>query len=104
MIGQVTKSKVERRLQKLEAVLTDDSQAVPHTHKWLIYWTHQIGKYMSEERKPVTPFIPVEAYRAVLKACEAGQVDSPYARIVRGEESLTEGAGGCVKFRNGFRN
>ena len=87
MIGQVIRSRVERRLQRLEAVLTDDSRVVPHTHKWLLYWTQQIGKYMSEERKPVAPFIPLEAFRAVMAACEAGQVDSPYAGIVRGEDS-----------------
>jgi hypothetical protein len=72
MIGQPTKSKVERRLQKLEAALTDDSRAVPHTHKWLLYWTEQIGKYMSGEWKPVAPFIPLEAFRAVMKACDGG--------------------------------
>jgi len=86
MTGQVTRSKVERRLQKLEALLTDDSRAVPHTHKWLLYWTEQIGKYMSGERKPVAPFIPLEAFRAVMKACAEGRVDSPYARIARGED------------------
>ena len=86
MPNQVARSRIERRLQKLEALLTDDSRAVPHTHKWLLYWTEQIGKYMSGERKPVAPFIPLEAFRAVMKAGAEGQVDSPYARIVRGED------------------
>jgi hypothetical protein len=69
MIGQVSRSKVERRLQKLEAVLTDDSRAVPHTHRWLLYWTEQIGKYMAGEIKPLGKFIPLEAFRAVMKSC-----------------------------------
>ncbi|HEV2202405.1 MAG TPA: hypothetical protein VGR73_21515 [Bryobacteraceae bacterium] len=69
----MTRSKVERRLQKLEAVLTDDSRAMPHTHKWLIYWTQRIRKYMSAERKPIAPFIPLEAFRAVMTTCEAAR-------------------------------
>ena len=67
VVLQVTRSRVERRLQKLEAELTDDSRAVPHTYRWLLYWTEQIGKYMSGEREPVAPFIPLEAFRAVMK-------------------------------------
>jgi len=86
MTAALSRSNLERRLQKLEAVLTDDSCAVPHTYKWLLYWTEQIGKYMAGEIKPVGKFIPLEALRAVVNACGAGIVDSPYARIVRCED------------------
>jgi hypothetical protein len=56
------------------------------TRTWLLYWTEQMGKYMSGEQKSIPGGIPVEAYRAIVKACEAGEVDSPCARIVRGED------------------
>jgi hypothetical protein len=88
MAHQVSKSNLERRLQKLEAELTDASRAVPHTYKWLLYWTEQIGKYMAGEIKPVGKFIPLEAFRAVMEACGEGKVDSPYARIVRCEDRV----------------
>ncbi len=84
---QVTRSKIGRRLQKLEGVLTDNSRAVPHTRKWLLYWTEQTGKFMNGELKTIPGLIPVEAFRAVTRACEADEVDSPYARIVRGEDN-----------------
>jgi hypothetical protein len=87
---QVVRSRIERRLQKLEAVLTDASRAVPHSRKWLLFWTEQMGKYMIGElnRETLAGLIPMEAFRACFKACEAGEVDSPYARIVRGEDPV----------------
>ena len=37
---------IEGRLAALEQ---DASKLVPHTRKWLLYWTEQIGKYMTGE-------------------------------------------------------
>jgi hypothetical protein len=61
---QVARSKIERRLQKLEAVLTDASRAVPHTRRWLLYWTEIIAKYMIGEltRETLPGLIPLEAH------------------------------------------
>ncbi len=69
MPNQVAGSKIERRLQKLEASLTDNSKLVPYTRKWLLYWTGQMGKYMTGEltRETLPGLIPLEAFRAVLK-------------------------------------
>jgi len=36
-----TRSNLERRLLKLETQLTDHSQLVPHTKRWLLYWTER---------------------------------------------------------------
>jgi hypothetical protein len=85
--NQVARSRIEKRLQKLETVLTDASLAVPRSRKWLLHWTEIMGKYMTGEltRDTLPGLIPLEAFRAVWKACEAGEVDSPYARIVCGE-------------------
>ena len=92
MRGQLTKSKLERRLQKLETELTDASGMVPHTRKWLLYWTERIGKYLTGEYKPAGKFMTLEAFRAVMKACDAGEVDSPYARIVNAQDEDDEKA------------
>src|SRR5580698_3074144 len=47
---QIARSRIERRLRALEAVLIDDaSHAVPHTRRWLLYWTEVIGKLMTGE-------------------------------------------------------
>ena len=32
-------SNLQRRLKKLEALLTDDAGLVPHSPQWLAYWT-----------------------------------------------------------------
>ena len=106
MPAQVARSKIEKRLQKLEASLTDNSKLVPYTRKWLLYWTEQMGKYMTGEltRETLPGLIPLEAFRAVLKACDAGEVDSPYARIVRGEDHADQEAGcGPNAYENSHR-
>ena len=58
----------ERRLRKLELLLTDPSGLVPHTRKWLEYWDRQIYDFMTdpEERWPAILF-PLDAYCAVMK-------------------------------------
>ena len=77
---QIARSRLERRLRALETVLTDDaSHAVPHTRRWLLYWTEVIGKLMNGEldRKTLPGLIPLEAYRAVWAAVDTGEVDWP---------------------------
>ena len=86
MAAHLVRSNIGRRLQKLESRLTDQSQLVPHTKKWLLYWTERLGKYLTREVERMDPLMPLEAWGAVRDACEAGQVDSPYARIIRGED------------------
>ena len=76
---QIARSRLERRLRALETVLTDDaSQAVPHTRRWLLYWSEVIGKLMSGEldRATLPGLIPLEAYRAVFNASLAGDPES----------------------------
>jgi hypothetical protein len=84
--NQIARSKIERRLQKIEAVLTDTSQAVPHTRRWLLYWTEIIAKYITGEltRETLPGLIPMEALRAIYFNGAADALDSPYARIIRG--------------------
>jgi hypothetical protein len=82
-----TKSNLQRRMQKLEAQLTDQSQLVPHTKRWLLYWTERLGKYLAREVETMDPLMPLEAWAAVRDACEKGEIDSPYAEIVWGKGS-----------------
>jgi hypothetical protein len=88
MPNQVARSKIERRLQKLEAALTDVSFAVPHTRRWLLYWTEIIAKYMiGELTRETLPggLIPLEAFQAIVFKGAADTLDTPYARLIRGE-------------------
>jgi hypothetical protein len=42
-------ARLERRLRKLEARLTDRSRLVPHKQQWLDYWTVRLGKLIVGE-------------------------------------------------------
>ena len=57
-----------------KCLIEDASQAVPHTRRWLLYWTEVIGKLMNGEldRKTLPGLIPLEAYRAVCGAVDGG--------------------------------
>jgi len=57
-------SNLWRRLRKLEAQLTDERGLVPHTPKWLAYWTEWVDKLMRDENPPGR--ISIEAFDAVV--------------------------------------
>ena len=57
-------SNLRRRLLKLEARLTDECGLVPHTPRWLDYWTDWLRRYIAVENPPGR--MPIDAYRAVI--------------------------------------
>ena len=74
-------SAIERRLNKLEAQLTDlECGFVPNTQKWLEFWDHQIYKTMIGDG-PSCPFT-IEALRAVV-AYSVRNPDCWFNRIPR---------------------
>jgi hypothetical protein len=66
----VNRLRVERRLQKLEAVLTDHSRAVPHSQKWIEYWDQQFFLYMTGQDARAIRHSSVDTFRAVMKYAE----------------------------------
>ena len=72
--------------------MTDESHLVPHTKEWVLYWTEQLGKYMSGEIETMNPLMPLDAWDAVQNACAAGRIDSPYAEDVLFRENSEEAA------------
>ena len=66
----VSRSRVESRLQKLEAVLTDHSRAVPHSQKWIEYWDRQFYLYITGQDHNAIRHSSVDAFRAVTKYAE----------------------------------
>ena len=61
---------LQRRLKKLEAVLTDPVGLVPHTKKWLEYWDRQFYLYMTGQDLNALALSSIEAFRAVMKYAE----------------------------------
>jgi hypothetical protein len=66
----LARSTLQRRLTKLEAVLTDDSRLVPHTQRWLEYWDRQFFLYMTGQDRTALRNASIAAYRAVMKYAE----------------------------------
>jgi hypothetical protein len=58
---------LQRRLKKLEGVLTDSVGLVPHTQKWLEYWDKQFYLYMTGQDRNAIWLTSIAAYRAVMK-------------------------------------
>ena len=66
------RSNLQRRITKLEAVLTDDSHFVPHTPEWLEFWDRQFFLYMTGQDRTALRDASIDAYRAVMKFAEDG--------------------------------
>ena len=60
-------SNLQRRLKKLEALLTDDAGLVPHSPRWLAYWTERIDRLLNGEEEG-TGRIPLEVVDAILES------------------------------------
>lgn len=57
---------VQRRLNKLETLLTDSTGLVPHSEKWLEYWQRWIDRWAIDSNFRPRERMPIEAARAIL--------------------------------------
>jgi hypothetical protein len=67
MAYQLSRSKIEKRLQKLEAALTDASRLAPHSQKWIEYWDRQFYLFITGQDPEAIRHSPVDAFRAVME-------------------------------------
>ena len=58
---------LKKRLNKLEALLTDLSGLAPHSQKWLEYWDRQIYLSLTNQLQGEPVPFPFEAFRAVIR-------------------------------------
>ncbi len=65
MRNHLNGSRTEKRLQKLEAAMTDASRLVPHSQKWVEYWDRQFYLYMTGQDPEAIRHSPVDAFCAV---------------------------------------
>ncbi len=70
---------LQRRLKKLEGILTDPMGLVPHTQKWLEYWDQQYFLFLTGKDEKAIWHSSIAAYRAVMK-------------VRRGESSVLSGS------------
>jgi len=64
---RLSTSRVERRLQKLEGILTDHSRFAPNSPKWIEYWDRQFYLYLTGEDRHAIRRASVDTFRAVMK-------------------------------------
>jgi hypothetical protein len=66
-------TKLDGRLKKLESLLTDVSGLVPHTKKWLDYWTRWFECSIRDSNSRRGEKMPLDAARAIMQAGSSGE-------------------------------
>ena len=64
-------SNLQRRLKKLEALLTDDAGLVPGSEQWLAYWTERADRILSRDDEVKGCLIPLEVLDAILETAHS---------------------------------
>jgi hypothetical protein len=67
--------RLDRRLRKLEARLTDRSRLMPHTPQWFDYWMARLDKLVNGD--PVEEKIPFEFLDVLIKRADAAEGSAP---------------------------
>ena len=81
-------TRLQRRLKKLESVLTDSMGLVPHTQKWLEYWDRQYYLFLTAKDESSIRLGSVVEYRAVMKHAE--ESPASLVRRAQGEDQASE--------------
>jgi hypothetical protein len=59
---------LERRINKLERILADDHGLIPHSDKWLAYWSNRMDRLLTEPDFTPTEKMPLEAARLLIQS------------------------------------
>ena len=73
--------RLNNRLKKLEARITDEHGLVPHSPKWMAYWVTQMDRALAGERLAIK--IPLEFVDALLAVARVAR------NLPRGSNPLT---------------
>jgi hypothetical protein len=60
---------LQRRLKKLEALLTDEARLVPGSEQSLAYWTERVDRILSGEHDVKGCLIPLDVLDAIVEGC-----------------------------------
>jgi|HubBroStandDraft_1064217.scaffolds.fasta_scaffold2055161_1 hypothetical protein len=59
-------SRVLRRLEKLEATLTERSHLTPHSQEWFDYWRERLDRCFKDGDDQAIAGMPIEFYRVMV--------------------------------------
>jgi hypothetical protein len=67
-------SNLNRRLKKLETVMTDDVGLVPGSPRWWAYWNEQLQRYIARDPDARNTKVPLEVLRAYMQSAEPDSI------------------------------
>jgi hypothetical protein len=68
-------SNLNRRLKKLEELMTDDSGLVPGSARWMAYWTERVDKILAGDDEVKGSQIPLEVWDAIMQSADSERSD-----------------------------
>jgi len=68
-------SNLNRRLKKLEALMTDDAGLMPDSPRWMAYWTERVGKILAGDVDVKGCLIPLEVVDAIMQGADLERLD-----------------------------
>jgi hypothetical protein len=68
-------SNLNRRLKKLEELMTDDSGLVPGSARWMAYWTERVDKILAGDDEVKGCQIPLEVWDAIMQRPDSERSD-----------------------------
>ena len=69
-------SNLNRRLKKLEALMTDDVGLVTGSPRWWAYWNEQLHKYIEGDGANAKDFkIPLDVLRAWIQSADSDLIE-----------------------------
>jgi len=69
-------STLNRRLKKLEAMMTDISGLVPGSPRWWAYWNEQLHRHIARDPDARNTQVPLEVLRAYIQTAEPDLIES----------------------------
>ena len=76
-------SNLQRRLKKLETLVTDDTGLVPGSPRWLAYWTERLEKFIARDDDAKDHKIPLAVIRAYIQAAEPDSDQGSHSGLPR---------------------
>lgn len=70
-------SNLNRRLKKLEALLTDDAGLMPNSPRWMAYGTERADKILQGDDEVRGCQIPLDLVDAILEASQRARSEPP---------------------------
>jgi hypothetical protein len=66
---------LNRRVKKLEAIMTDDAGLVPSSPRWWAYWNEQLHRYIARDPVVKVCKVPLVGLRAYIQSADPDMIE-----------------------------